>query len=112
MRKTFHQKLIENGNIDKIRKAQLEERADSQDELKGKGCCGNPSKCAFTVATGRCLPREEYERDIETGKVKPSELSFAQKQTLGHGRSSIERAREDVRKKQKRERTDGRGLSR
>jgi hypothetical protein len=30
--------------------------------MKETECCGNPARCAFTVATGRCKAREEYEQ--------------------------------------------------
>ena len=29
------------------------------------GCCGDPPKCAFTRAGGRCKAREEYEKQQE-----------------------------------------------
>lgn len=29
------------------------------------GCCGNPAKCAFTTASGRCQAREQYEKRLD-----------------------------------------------
>lgn len=78
------------------------------------GCCGNPAKCAFTTASGRCKAREEFEQEQKPKKRKRQKFSDLIRATVPPEelRAVQESARADARRERAQGYDTGRTLSR
>lgn len=52
-----------------------------------KGCCGLPTKCAFTTHDGRCKAREEFEQRATDERVRARKLARIERKQMERQRN-------------------------